>query len=205
MDQRANIIEQDIKDILETRLEIGRKIQLLDDKARYEMENIKTKLSGFTADVAGTGKEFIDRSTQMLNPLHQMNARPWVALAGVVLAAFVIGTLNRKYRRTKVYPYYPPKAHGAPVMPSEEDTEGKETEAGVYPYYPEERHESNRNHASFSSGLWSDVKGTVRTEMQRSKDAIGYALREFARDMSKEIVPTILKAMTSPQSRGPRL
>ncbi len=205
MDQRANIIEQDIKDILETRLEIGRKIQLLDDKARYEMENLKAKFSSFTADVTGTGKEFIDQSTQMLNPLHRMNVRPWVALTGVVLAGFVIGTLSKKYRRTKVYPYYPPKAHGAPVMPSEEETKGRETEAGVYPYYPEEPQESNRDRSSFSSGLWNDVKGTVRTEMQRSKDAIGYALREFARDMSKEIVPTILKAMTQPPSRGPRL
>ncbi len=42
MDQRANIVEQDIKDILESRLEISRKIQLLDGKARYELENMKT-------------------------------------------------------------------------------------------------------------------------------------------------------------------
>jgi len=208
MDQRANIIEQDVKDILETRLEIGRKMQLLDEKARYEMENVKAKLSDWTADVAGTGKEFIDQSTRALNPLHQMNVRPWAALTGVVLFGYVIGMLEKRFRRAKVYPYYPPKAHGAPVMPSEEEKKGSETESGVYPYFPEghrePNQESNRGRPYFSSDLWSDVKGTVRTEVQRSKDAIGYALREFARDMSKEIVPIILKSMTSPQSRGSR-
>jgi hypothetical protein len=203
MDQRANIIEQDIKDIVETRLEISRKIQLLDEKARYEMENMKAKLSGLATDVAETGKEFIDHSTRTLNPISQINARPWMALAGVVLAGYVIGMLEKKYRRAKVYPYYPPKAHGAPVMPSEGENESRETEPGVYPYFPEGHQESNTGRSSLSSGLWSDVKGTLRTEIRRSKDTIGYTLQEFARDMARAIVPTILRSMTS-QSRGLR-
>jgi hypothetical protein len=33
MDQRADIVEQDIKDIVQTRLEISRKIRLLDQTA----------------------------------------------------------------------------------------------------------------------------------------------------------------------------
>lgn len=201
MDQRANIVEQDIKDILETRLEISRKIQLLDEKARYEVENMKMTLSGVAANVAETGKEFIDHSTRTLNPVRQMNAQPWVTLAGVVLVGYVIGMLEKRFRRAKVYPYYPPKAHGAPVMPSEGE---RETEPGIYPYFPEGHRESNRGRSSFSSDWWSDVKGNVRAEIRRSKDAIGYALREFARDMTKEIVPTILRSMASPQSRGSR-
>jgi len=201
MDQRANIVEQDIKDILETRLEISRKIQLFDEKARYELENMKTTLSGVAANVAETGKEFIDHSTRTLNPVRQMNAQPWVTLAGVVLVGYVIGMLEKRFRRAKVYPYYPPKAHGAPVMPSEGE---REAEPGVYPYFPEGHRKSNRGRSSFSSDWWSDVKGNVRAEIQRSKDAIGYALREFTRDMTKEIVPTILRSMTSPQSRGTR-
>jgi hypothetical protein len=205
MDQRANIIEQDIKDIVETRLEISRKIQLLDDKARYELENMKAKLSDLTADVTGAGKEFIDQSTRTLNPLHQMNVRPWAALAGVVLFGFAVGMVEKKFRRAKVYPYFPPKAHGAPVMPAEGEQESEETEPGVYPYFPEGHPGATNERSSFPSDWWSDVKGTARTEIRRSKDAIGYALREFARDMTKEIVPTILKSMTTPQqSRGSR-
>jgi hypothetical protein len=204
MDQRANIIEQDIKDIVETRLEISRKIQLLDDKARYEMENMKMKLSGLATDMAETGKEFIDHSTRTLNPIRQINARPGVVLAGVVLVGCVIGILEKRFRRARVYPYYPPKAHGAPVMPSEGEKESRETEAGVYPYFPEGHQESNRRRSSFLSDLWSDVRDNVRTEVWRSKEAIEYALREFARDMTKEIVPTILKSMMLPQSRGSR-
>ncbi len=201
MDQRANIVEQDIKDILETRLEISRKIQLLDEKARYGMENMKETLSSLTAGVAETGKAFMDQSARRLNPVRQMNARPWVAFAGVVLLGYAIGMLEEKYRRAKVYPYYPPKAHGVPVMPSEGEEENKDIEPGVYPYFPE-GHQGGRS--SFSSDLWNDVKGTVRTEIRRSKNAIGYALREFVRDMAKEIVPTILKSLAPPQSGGSR-
>jgi hypothetical protein len=207
MDQRTNIIEQDIKDIVDTRVEISRKIQLLDEKARYEMENMKAKLSGFAADVAETGKEFIDQSKRTLNPAHQMDARPWVTLVGVVLVGCVIGMLEKRFQRARVYPYYPPKAHGAPVMPSEGETDGSDIEQGVYPYFPKGHEESNYREPNggrspVSSGFLSDVKGTIHAEMQRSKGAISYAFREFAREMSKELVPTILKVMMAPQSRG---
>jgi hypothetical protein len=197
MDQRANIVEQDIKDIVQTRLEISRKLQLLDQKARYEFENVKTKWSGLTGNVAETGREFIDQSTRALNPARQMNARPWVALAGVVLAGYAIGILEKQYRRPKVYPYYPQKAQGVPVMPTEGKKEGGETRPGVYPYFPEESQEADPTRASSSPQLWSEVKSTVHTEIQRVKEAGGYVLREFMRDMTKEIVPTILKSITS--------
>ena len=200
MDQRASV-EQHIKDILETRLEIGRKIQLIDEQARYELENMKSNLSGLVGAVTETGKDFIDQSTRMLNPVRQMNVRPWVALAGMVLVGFVIGTFEKKFRRERVYPYYPPKAHGVPVMPSEGERKDRETESGVYPYFPEEHRKADRAGSSFVSDLLSDVKGTVRAEIHRSKDAVGHALRDFARDMAKEIVPTVLKSLM-PQSRG---
>lgn len=201
MDQRANIVEQDIKDILETRLEISRKIQLLDDKARYELENMKTALSG----LAETGKDFLDQSTRVLDPVRRMNARPWVVLGGVMLVGSVIALLEKRFRRAKVYPYYPPQAHGAPVMPSEGEKERQETEPGVYPYFPEgHRETSKRSHSSFSSVLWRDMRGTVQNEMGRSKDAIGYALREFTRDVAKEIVPMLLKSLLPAQSHRSR-
>jgi hypothetical protein len=204
MDQRANIVEQDIKDILETRLEISRKIQLLDGKARYELENMKTTLSGLAGNVAETGKEFIDQSARTLNPVHHMNGRPWAAVAGMVLFGVVIGMFEKRFRRAKVYPYYPPKAHGVPVMPSEGEEKSGETESGVYPYFPEGQQEASRSPSSFSSDLWSDVKANISAEMQRSKGALGYAIREFARDMAKEVVPAILKSMGPALSRGSR-
>ena len=205
MDQRTNIVEQDIKDILETRLEISRKIQLLDDKARYELENMKMTLSGLTNNVAETGKEFIDQSARALNPVHHMNVRPGAALAGMVLFGVVIGMFEKRFRRAKVYPYYPPKAHGVPVMPSEGKEENGEIESGVYPYFPEGHHEeADRSRSSFSSDLWSDVKANISAEIQRSKGALGYAIREFARDMAKEVVPVILRSMGPSLSRGSR-
>lgn len=207
MDQRTNIVEQDIKDIVQTRLEISRKMQLLDDKARYEWESMKTTLSGLANNVTETGKEFINQSTRTLDPARQMNLRPWVALAGVVTLGYIVGLLENKYRRPRVYPYYPPRAHGAPVMPSNENKEENRAESGVYPYFPEgpeTRHqEPTTGHASFLSNVWSDVSGNIRHEVQRSKEAFRYALRQFARDMSKEIVPIVLKSITPQSSSRP--
>ena len=144
MDQRTSNVEQDIKDILETRLEIGRKIELIDENVRYEMENMKTKLSGLAGAVVETGKEFIDQSVPMLNPVRQMKALPWAAFAGVVLFGVVIGMFAKRFGRTKVYPYYPPKAHGAPVMPPEGERKSRETESGVYQYFPETHQKSDK-------------------------------------------------------------
>lgn len=202
MDQRASVIEQDIKDIVETRLEISRKMQLIDEKARYEVENMKTKLSGLAGALTETGKEVIDQSARTLNPIRQMNMRPWATLAGVVLVGFAIGMVEKRFRGAKVYPYSPPKAHGVPVMPSEGENESRATESGVYPYFPKGRQKSDRTGSSFVSDLLSDVKGTVSTEIHRSKESVGYALREFARDMAKEIVPAILRSMAPTLSRG---
>lgn len=204
MDQRANLVEQDIKDIVETRLEISRKIRLIEDNVRYEMENLKTKWSGLTGAVAETGKEFIDQSARTLDPARPGSAQPWAAFAGVVLFGVAIGALKKRFRRPKVYPYYPPKAHGVSVMPTEREKKDREPEGGVYPFFPEGRQKSDWGRFSFLSDLWSDVKADVRTEIRRSEDAIGYALREFVRDMAKEAVPTILKSMASPQSRDSR-
>jgi hypothetical protein len=212
MDQRSAVVEQDIKDIAETRLEISRKLQLIDEQARHELENLKAKWSGLTDNVAEAGKDIMNLSSRALNPTRQMAVRPWVALAGLVLAGYAIGMVRKRFRG-KVYPYYPPQAEGAPVMPSEGQEEEQETKPGVYQYFPEQRpdsdqgsglrsgQESRRDRPSFASEVWSEVKGTVETEMQRSKDAIRQAVGQFTRDMAKEIVPTILKSIFPPSRR----
>jgi hypothetical protein len=208
MDQRATILEQDIKDILETRLEIGRKIQLLDEQARWELENVKAKWSGLTTNVAEAGRELMDLSTRTMNPARQLTMQPWAALAGVVLFGYAIGIIGKRYRRGKVYPYAPPKAHGVPVMPAETEGEQSDIESGVYPYFPDGRQgshqgssqESKRGRTSFVSEIWNEVKGNVGAEMERSKDVIRQAVGQFARDTAKEVVPTILKMMM-PHSR----
>ena len=200
MDQRANVVEQDIKDIVNTRVEISRKMQLIDKEARYELENIKAKWSSLTANMSDTGKELVEQSARILNPARQMNVRPWVALGGIVLVGCVVGLLERNYHRAKVYPYYPSRAHGVPVMPSEGHEEKGTTKPGVYPYFPHEHEENKRGDASFVSGIWNDVKSNLFTELHRSKDAVGHAFQEFAKGLSKEIVPIVLKTMIS-QSR----
>lgn len=202
MDQRANV-EQDIKDIVNTRVEISRKMQLIDQEARYELENMKAKWSSLSANMGTTGKEFIERSARVLNPARQMHVRPWVVLGSVVLVGCAVGLLEKNYRRTKVYPYYPPQAHGVSVMPSEGHEEEGDTQSGVYPYFPDGHEKTKREDSSLALGLWNDVKKNVSAELQRSKEAVGHALREFARDLSKEIVPIVLKTLTS-QSRHRR-
>jgi hypothetical protein len=122
----------------------------------------------------------------------------------MVLLGVVIGMFEKRFRRAKVYPYYPPKAHGVPVMSAEGEEESGKIESGVYPYFPEGHQEANRSRSSFSSDLWSDVKANISAEVQRSKGAMGYAIREFARDMAKEVVPAILRSMGPPLSRGSR-
>ena len=129
MDQRASV-EQDIKDILETRQEISRKIQLIDEKARSELENMKTSLSDLAGAVAETGKEFFDQSARVLNQTRQINARPWAALAGVVLFGILIGALSVAWRGKPLSddPEYQSRLETATVKPREESQvqKGKE-------------------------------------------------------------------------------
>lgn len=199
MDQRTSLIEQDIKDILATRVEISRKMRLLDESARHEYQNLKRQWGCLTSDMAENGKAVLDQSVRILSPARQIQERPWVSLGMVVLVGYGLGMMEKRHRMT-VHPYYPPHTEGVSVMPDDGKQQGSETDPGVYPYYPKRSRRASTGSSSGSAELWEvwdDVKSDVRNTMEQSQEALAHTLREFANNMTKLIVPTILESIRS--------
>lgn len=189
MDQRSYAIEQDLKDIAETRAEISRKLDLFDEEVRAQVKGITVTSSEIATIAATIAKDAGLAATRLLNPVRQLDQRPMAVLAGVVLFGYAISMLGKRLRRPKVYPYYPPETQGVPIMPSG-SKEGEQMKSGVYPYFPE-----RRDRSSFPAGAWSEIKHSFRSEIRHSQKAVMYSLRAFARDAAKQIVPALLGSL----------
>jgi ElaB/YqjD/DUF883 family membrane-anchored ribosome-binding protein len=134
MDQRAHDVEEDLKNILQTRLALGDKIQTLERHVEATVES--TKMAALDAlDLArNRAANFIESTTNRLNPTVQAGRRPWIMVGSAIAVGFFAGLLEQR-RRAGVYRYYPPQAHGADVMP--ESGRSREPK-GVYPFYGRE-------------------------------------------------------------------
>ena len=136
MDQRTTRIEQDIKDIVHTRVAIAEKLEMLEQQVEQKMERSKVAVRDLVDHTAGVVGDMVHKTKQTLDPLHQFGERPWVMLGGAVMLGYLAGMLETRLRSSGVYPYYTGDApHEAPVMPSSQQDD--EPRPGVYPYYPD--------------------------------------------------------------------
>lgn len=211
MDQRTTDIEQDIKGIVHTRVAIAEKLEMLEQQVEQKMERSKVAvrdLVDHTAEVVG---DMVNKTKQTLDPLHQFGERPWVMLGGAVMLGYLAGILEGRLRSPGVYPYYTGGApHEAPVMPSSSQQEEDEPRAGVYPYYPDPsgKQRARGPESSHGSGMASSLLQEVSKEMMEELDHVKAGLleagRTFIRDVTSQIVPTLLRSLSQSSSAGSR-
>ena len=209
MDQRTTRIEQDIKDIVHTRVAIAEKLEMLEQQVEQKMERSKVAVRDLVDHTAGVVGDMVHKTKQTLDPLHQFGERPWVMLGGAVMLGYLAGMLEARLRSSGVYPYYTGDApHEAPVMPSSQQDD--EPPPGVYPYYPEPggRQQARGSDSSRGSGVASSLLQDVTKEMMEELDQVKAGLieagRSFIRDVTSQIVPTILRSLSQSTSAGSR-
>ena len=198
MDQRAHDVEEDVKNILQTRLALADKIQKLERHVEATVES--TKMAALEAlDLAkNRAAGFIESTTTKMNPKMQAGRRPWIMVGSAIAVGFFAGMIEQR-RRAGVYRYYPPAAHGADVMP--EDGQSSEPR-GVYPFYgrenartsgsrrwSEEEPEGSRPQTALSEAwkplqsLWSELTEEVARERDRLQNSVLHAGRSFIQDL----------------------
>jgi hypothetical protein len=227
MDQRTHDVEEDIKQILQTRLELGEKIDTLQRRVEATVES--TKMAALDAlDLArNKAAGFIESTTHQLNPSVQAGRRPWIMVGSAIAIGLFAGLIEQRRRASGVYRYYPPSADGADVMPDD----GRSSEpAGVYPFYgrevarpragrrrfdepprgPEraERESSETGIPEFLEplhSLWSDLKAEVTQERDRLQNAVLHAGRSFIQDLVRIAGQSLLDQLArSGGAREPR-
>jgi hypothetical protein len=214
MDQRAHDIEQDLKHILDLRLALSDKMELLERRVEETVQMTKAAVLealDLARDKAG---EIIESAAMNLDPSRQAQRRPWL-LVGSAVAAGILAGLIEQQRRRGVYPHYPPAADGADVMPSEGD-EPAEPHRGVYTFYgresPDRRKESKAMHPSsrlanawrpFLS-FWNELSGELMQERERLQYAALHAGRAFIHDVARIAGRSLLDQLTRPDPASSR-
>lgn len=198
MDQTDDRIEQDIKNILQSRVAISEKLEMLEQRVEEKMERSRMAVKDLVDHTAGVVEGMMDKTKQTMDPLHQFSQRPWVMLGAAVLLGYLAGLVETRMRSSGVYSYYTPETEGATVMPPGSRAERTSPEEGVYPYYPtgQGRQSGARSrpmtpHMSFLQ----DVSDGLMEEVDHIKAGVIAAGRVFLRDVSTHIVPSLLHSL----------
>jgi ElaB/YqjD/DUF883 family membrane-anchored ribosome-binding protein len=217
MDQRAHDVEEDVKNILQTRLALADKIEMLERQIEATVES--NKAAAFDAlDVAkDRAARFIESTTEQLNPSVQAGRRPWLMVGSAVALGLFAGLIEQRRRSTRVYPYYPPEARGADVMP--EDGRSHEPK-GVYPFYGREKARPSPGSVWFDDSskasqsrsemwkpvraLWDDLTGEVAQERDRLQNAVLHAGRSFIHDIVRMAGQSLLDQLSRSDGSGGR-
>jgi len=214
MDQRAHDIEQDLKHILDLRLALSDKIELLERRVEETVQMTKAAVLealDLARDKAG---EVIESAAMNLDPSRQAQRRPWVLLGSAVAAGIVAGLIEQQRRRAGVYPHYPPAADGADVMPSQESEQAEPR--GVYPFYGRKSLDRRKGSRAmrpsgyFASAwrpllsFWRELSGELMQERDRLQYAALRAGRSFIHDVARIAGQSLLDQLTRRGPASPR-
>jgi ElaB/YqjD/DUF883 family membrane-anchored ribosome-binding protein len=96
MVQRNSDIEEDLKAILQTRVEMTEKLDLLKRRVRGAVLDTKFQVQHAIDDVKQTAQGV----KRTLNPYYQVDQHPWAVMVGVILFGYVVGQRGRNGSRS---------------------------------------------------------------------------------------------------------
>ncbi len=202
MDQGASRIDEDLKDILHTRMAIADKVEQLERHVQERVERTRRAAMDTVSHVKDTAADLVEQAAQKLDPVRQIEQRPWTMLAGAVAIGYLAGILEERARRGGVYPYYPPGADAASVMPPPGQS-AEEGESGVYGFYPSSPSAAASGPAAAQERRDRSVAQELGQELVQEIDHLKYELveagRSWMRVLFREIIPSLIK---TPEGRG---
>lgn len=200
MDQRTSRIDEDLKDILHTRMAIADKVEQLERHVQERVERTRRAAMDTVSHVKETAADLVEQAAEKLDPMRQIEQRPWAMLAGAVVVGYLAGILEERARQSGVYPYYPPGADAASVMPPSGQS-AEEGESGVYGFYPSSR--SPAASEPVPDRREPSVVQELGRELVQEIDHLKYELveagRSWMRVLFREIIPSLIK---TPEGRG---
>ncbi|ALA59205.1 hypothetical protein NITMOv2_2796 [Nitrospira moscoviensis] len=207
-----------MKDILRTRMALAEKLELLEQRVEEKVQGTRSAAIDVITHAKNTVVDFMESTSEQLDPTVQAGRRPWLLVGGAIAIGFLAGWMDTRRRNSGVYPYYPERAKGADVMPSEADWEHRR---GVYPYYPaqtesdqdaaERRAERPRQGSPPGTdamrqvaSLWSDFTEQFAKERLRLQEAALQTGRSFIQDLAHIVAQSLIDAITRrPQASSP--
>ena len=227
MDKRTHDVEEDLKHILHTRMSLDHKMDLLEKRVEETVQGTKAVALAALDFAKIKAADFIESAAYHMNPTVQAARRRWMIVGGAVAVGLIAGLIEQRRRRGGVYPYYPPQAEGADVMPSP-GREQTDVPRGVYPSYtgqeqlpaprsfglsdrPRRRMQPSPRSSGWTSevwrplfSLWEELAGELTQERLRLQGAVLFAGRSFVRDVARIAGQALLDQLNRPGSMSQR-
>ncbi len=211
MDQRTSDVEADLKQILQTRVALADKIQLLERRVEETVYTTKTAALDVISQARNTAVAWVESTADQLHPATQAARRPWVLVGGAVAIGIIAGWLDQRRKSAAVYDYAPGEADAAEVMPPDGRDRSPE---GVYPFYGRSRPRAKRvtgrprrQSESLSMqvrSLWEDFAGEFMQERERLHGAVLETGRTFLQAIAHSAVQSLVDSLkTRTFSAGP--
>jgi len=207
MDQRTSNVEEDLKEILRTRLALAEKIQMLEQRVEETVEGTRSAALDVIQQARNTAVDFVETTTKAIDPRVQAGRRPWILVGSAIAIGLLTGYMERR-SKSGVYPYYPPDVHGADVMPSHGNGQAQ---TGVYPFYSRSSDQNGQKTAKqgpSASGaldllkpmsmLWNDLTEEFRKERDRIQQAALETGKSFVRDVGRIMVESLVDSVSRP-------
>ena len=197
MDQRTAAIDQDLKDIVETRIDIAEKLELLEQRIKDTAEGATMKFSRMLNEGTESVTHLVDKTKAALDPIHKVDDYPWLMLGGAICAGYAIGLLESRARAQRgVYAYYPPGAHASRVMP-EPNRRGAAANGseGIYEYYPDPSRARPRQEPRHRQSIWETISRELGTDSDQAKNALMQAGRSMVLELAGKLLPEIARSL----------
>lgn len=198
MDQRTSAIDQDLKDIAQTRIAIAEKLDVLEQQITHRVEDVTMTCSDMLNRATDNIGAFVNKTKSVVDPAHRVDRHPWLMLGGALCAGYAIGLIEQGNRHTRrgVYPHYPPGVSGPRVMPApaQRNAESKQSE-GVYDYYPHESQSSVRGTDGNGSSLWSSLSREFGHDTEETKHMVLQVGRTLLFELARKAMPEIARTL----------
>ena len=209
MDEVADRIAQDMKDIVQTRVAIAEKFGAIEEHVGTTMQHARTTMTQVANKTTTSVQETMQATKEAFDLRLQAARHPWILISGAVVAGYGFGSLYHRGRRIRsgVVPYYPRRAQSAPVMPKSGTAD--QQKSGVYTFYPppHEEEDTRRGEQDRADRLtmvgeieraFHDEIGTVRGKL------VGFG-RGLIREMVRHALPAFVQVIAGTiRERNPR-
>lgn len=197
MDQRASAVDQDLKDILHTRMAIAHKLNELEQRVRHHAEETTMQLTQIVNRTTSRVNTFVAHATNTIDPARRIQEHPWLIVGGAVCAGYALGVLERGTRRQRngVYPYYPAGANASPVMPDTSQKDKRTNHTGIYDYYPEPSSAHQQQGKRKDRSLWHTLSQEFGQETEETKQMLFQLGRGMIVELTRRMVPDIARSL----------
>ncbi len=199
MDNGAERIAQDMKDIVQTRVAIAEKLGTIEQHIGTTMQHARVTMTELADKTTSSVRETMQVTKEALDPSVQMTRHPWVFVGGALGLGYAVGSIYRRGWRitTGVVPYYPPSAKGAAMMPASGSPSSEGQEPGVYPFYPQPAADQGRGEPGPADRLpvWAELERAVQDELGVARNGIIRFGRGLLREMVRQAVPALVQVI----------